>query len=106
IREHDISIALGDELGGGHSKQVCVLTRLAWLTWLTVSTFLHLNHSPVGELDESVTLDVELIAHHGDTLTRSYWPTRLYTVDAFSQIVNQLFQVGTLLGSGKRFLEH
>ena len=103
IRERDNSIALGVELGGGHSKRVCVLTRL---TWLTVSTFLHLNHRPVGELDEGVTLDVELIAHHGDTLTRRSWPARLYTVDAFSQIVNQLFQVGTLLGSGKRFLEH
>ena len=103
IRERDNSIALGVELGGGHSKRVCVLTRL---TWLTVSAFLHLNHRPVGELDEGVTLDVELIAHHGDTLTRSSRSTRLYTVDAFSQIVNQLFQVGTLLGSGKRFLEH
>ena len=103
IRERDNSITLDVELGGGHSKRVGVLTRL---TWLTVSTFLHLNHRPVGELDEGVTLDVELIAHHGDTLTRSSWPARLYTVYAFSQIVNQLFQVGTLLGSGKRFLEH
>src|SRR5699024_680982 len=106
IRERDNSIALGVELGGGHSKWVCVLTRLTWLTWLTVSAFLHLNHRPVGGLDAGVTLDVELIAHHVHTGTRSSGPTRLYTVDAFSQIVNQLFQVGALLGSGKGFLEH
>ena len=103
IRERDNSITLGVELGGGHSKRVCVLTRL---TWLTVAPLLHLDHRPVGELDKSVTLNVELITHHGDTLTRSSWTALLYTVDAFSQIVNQLFQVGTLLGRGKRFLEH
>ena len=106
VRERDDSITLVVELGGGYSKRVGVLTRVTRFARLTVAPLLHLDHGTVGELDEGVTLDVELIAHHGDTLTRSTRPARLYTVDAFSQIVNQLFQVGTLLGSGKRFLEH